>query len=191
MFKIILPSLNLKIEKWKWNKEYRVYVSTLGRFKDEHKRNLPIRMTNTGYCQIMTSCGYKLAHRLVMLTFSPIPNAEELTVDHLNHNKRCNEWKNLEWVTYEENQRRAVEDLLTNGTSKKKEKAKIFAQTEFNDINAAVDWVIHIQKITDKKAKGTIKNNIEKAIKFGNIYCGKKWYRENEIIKNHNEREEN
>ena len=38
MCKIILPSLNLKIEKWRWNKEYRIFVSSLGNFKDEHKK---------------------------------------------------------------------------------------------------------------------------------------------------------
>ena len=36
MFKIILPTINFKIERWKWNKEYRVYVSTLGHIKNEY-----------------------------------------------------------------------------------------------------------------------------------------------------------
>ena len=58
MNKIILPSINLQIEKWKWNKEYRIYVSSLGKFKDEHRRNLPIKVSSrTGYCAVMTTCG--------------------------------------------------------------------------------------------------------------------------------------
>ena len=99
MMKIILPKFCFKIEKWKWKKEYRVYVSSLGNFKYEHKKPIPFKTKSNGYLNIKTPYGYKLAHRLVMLTFCPIPNAEELTVDHKNHNKRCNELSNLECVT--------------------------------------------------------------------------------------------
>lgn len=35
--KIILPRFLFKIEKWKWNSDYRVYVSNLGHIKNEHK----------------------------------------------------------------------------------------------------------------------------------------------------------
>ena len=106
MCKFIFPSISFKIEKWKWNEEYRVYVSTLGHFKDEHKKNMPVKINNrSGYCMINTPYGMKTAHRLVMLTFRPIPNAESLTIDHLNHNKRCNELRNLEWVTLDENRK--------------------------------------------------------------------------------------
>ena len=48
MFKIILPKLKLKVEKWKWNKEYRVYVSNFGNFKDEHKNNMPVKISSVG-----------------------------------------------------------------------------------------------------------------------------------------------
>ena len=99
MFKFILPKFQFKIEKWKWNSEDRVYVSTLGNFKDEYKNLIPVRIDNNGYCVIKTNCGFKKAHRLVMLTWKPIPDAENLTVDHLNHNKRDNSVNNLEWVT--------------------------------------------------------------------------------------------
>lgn len=33
MFNFILPQFFIKVEKWKWNKEYRVYVSNYGNFK--------------------------------------------------------------------------------------------------------------------------------------------------------------
>lgn len=113
MFKIILPKLNLHIERWKWNKEYRVYVSNLGHFKDEYKRELPIKINaTTGYCWVNTFLGYKLCHRLVLLTWKPVPDAENLTVDHLNHNKRENTIFNLEWVTKEENLKRAQRDII-------------------------------------------------------------------------------
>ena len=109
---MIFPSLILNIERWKYNKEYEVYVSNLGHFKDKKKKNLPIKINDNGYCAVNTSVGYKRAHRIVMLTWKPIPNAEEITVDHLDHNKRNNALKNLEWVTYEENQIREKRDKI-------------------------------------------------------------------------------
>ena len=42
MFKFILPKLLINIERWKWNSEYRIYVSNTGRFKDEYKKELQI-----------------------------------------------------------------------------------------------------------------------------------------------------
>ena len=110
---MILPTLHLRIERWKFNKEYGIYVSTLGNFKDRYKRRLPFKLKD-GYCYIKTeTANWKSAHRLVMLTWRPIPDAEELTVDHLNHNKRDNSIGNLEWVTKEENLKRAERDRLT------------------------------------------------------------------------------
>lgn len=38
MFKFIAPRFIFRIEKWKWNKEFRLYVSTMGHFRDEHKQ---------------------------------------------------------------------------------------------------------------------------------------------------------
>jgi hypothetical protein len=49
-----------------------------------------------------------------MLTWKPTPEAEKLTVDHLDHNKRNNALSNLEWVTKEENERRADADYVGN-----------------------------------------------------------------------------
>lgn len=110
---MMLPTIILRIERWKFNKDYGVYVSTQGNFKDRHKRRLPIKINQGGYCAVKTESGWILCHRLVMFTWRPIPNAENLTVDHLNHNKRDNSVENLEWVTQEENLRRAERDLIT------------------------------------------------------------------------------
>ena len=112
---MILPTISLRIERWKFNKEYGIYVSTLGNFKDRYKRRLPIKIEHNGYCKVKTEAphgAWKFAHRLVMLTWKPIPDAENLTVDHLNHNKRDNSLANLEWVTAKENHSRAARDRI-------------------------------------------------------------------------------
>lgn len=108
----MLPRFIFSVERWKWNAEYQVWVSTEGHFADEHKKPIPIRISRDGYCGIITRYGYRSAHRLVMMTWVPTNDQENLTVDHKNHNKRDNSLRNLEWVTKEENQKRAVEDFF-------------------------------------------------------------------------------
>lgn len=181
MCKMIFPKFNLKIERWKWNKEYRVYVSSLGRFKDEHKRNIPVKISSrTGYCNVETACGYKVAHRLVLLTFRPIPNAEDLTVDHINHNKRDNSLNNLEWVSREENVDRAKQDLLKDQVLKTE--VILLSNTilcggnaMFSDYGAAADFIIISHKKQNITTRENVINKIKKAVKYGNEYCGVKW----------------
>lgn len=179
--KWILPRFIFKIERWKWNKEYRVYVSTLGHFKDEHKRPLPVKVTVKGYLMVPTACGLKLVHRIVMLTWMPIPGAEDLTVDHLDHNKRNNAVANLEWVTEEENQRRAQEDLYQDCLAVKPIKndgrPKICwgQSVAFDTIEDATDWVIQNYCNSSNVIRKNITNKITNAIKTGKIYCGAKW----------------
>lgn len=108
----MLFNLIINFEKYRWNKDYGIYVSNLGHFKDRYKRLLPVKINLGGYLVVKTEKGYISAHRLVMYTWRPIPNAENMTVDHLNHNKRDNSLKNLEWVDRSENQRRACEDIV-------------------------------------------------------------------------------
>lgn len=180
--KWISPRFIFKVERWKWNKEYRVYVSNLGNFKNEHKQSLPFLINQSGYIIIKTENGYKLAHRLVMLTFCPIPNAEDLTVDHKNHNKRDNSLDNLEWVTYEINQNRAKEDQLSpNDEIKACKIIKIKAgKKQFQSMEQAIDWVINNtgNKSSESPAKRTnIAKKITNAINNNQLYCGMKWRR--------------
>lgn len=109
---MILPTLKLDIERWKFNKEYNIYVSNKGHFKDANKQVLPVKINGSGYCCIKTSRGYRLAHRLVMCTWAPLLDAENLTIDHLDHNKRNNSLENLEWVTEQENLKRSKRDKI-------------------------------------------------------------------------------
>ena len=136
-------NIHFSIERWKWNAEYELWVSNKGHFRTAEKREVPVQVGSTGYC--MVYCGgnvhrHLLAHRVVMLTWKPTANAELLTVDHLDHNKRNNAVSNLEWVTLEENQRRAQADHIrvqVEGNSDLVEKVAVtivpkeLAQTEY------------------------------------------------------------
>ena len=162
MFNFIIPRFYCRLERWKWNKEFRVYVSNFGHFKDEHKNELPVLTRNNGYLAIKTNYGIKSAHRLVMLTWRPIPNAEDLTVDHLDHNKRNNSIYNLEWGTAEENTNRAKRDFINEPANRigvKNSLGKIF-----NSYEDAADWVIN-NKIHEKQRKHVNKKNIIKRIR--------------------------
>ena len=190
--KFILPKIFLGIERWKWNKEYRVYVSNMGHFKDEYKEDLPFKTTNSGYLNVKTRCGYKLAHRLVMLTWRPIPGAEDLTVDHLDHNKRNNALTNLEWVTREENLRRADEDHLDDEvaespaptvqvTVKKKKKKRNEIERgaiqHFKTPADAANWAMTLPELANNETVKveTVKKNVRRAAKNKTPYLGFTW----------------
>ena len=119
--KFMLPTIKIKIEKWKFNKEYQVWVSTEGRFRDANKQDLNLKIGTDGYVRVRVTNEEKKkmsAHRLVLMTWRPTDNMEELTVDHKNHNKRDNALSNLEWVTPDENLRRSQRDLIQTGAPK-------------------------------------------------------------------------
>ena len=54
-----LPTLKFNVERWKFNKEYQVYVSNMGHFKNIHKEPIPIGISQKGYCSVKTPKGYK------------------------------------------------------------------------------------------------------------------------------------
>lgn len=110
--RFIMPRFFVNCERWKWNEDLRLYVSTHGHFKDEHKRNKACKVKDN-YFWINVNGKWLPAHRVVLLTWRPLPNdGEPMTVDHLNSITRDNRLCNLEWVTREENLRRANNNVL-------------------------------------------------------------------------------
>lgn len=103
----MLPKIKITIERWKFNKEFNLYVSNQGRVRDTHKRVVEPYIGHDGYQRIFFEGQTKGLHRLVMLTWCPIENHETMTVDHLDSNKRNNAVSNLQWVTETENKQRA------------------------------------------------------------------------------------
>ena len=175
MFNFIFPKFHFNVERWKWNKEFKIYVSNFGHFKDKYKNNIPVKIKQNGYCQIKTEYGYKLVHRLVMLTFKPIPNAEELTVDHLDHNKRNNRVDNLEWVSDRENFKRANNDYVSL-FEEIEDKNQIIngLGMRFDSYESAANWLIKNYMIKDKApipSTNKIIKKIKKAIISNEPYC--------------------
>lgn len=127
---MIFPKLRIELERWKWNEEYGFWVSNLGNFKDVQKRDISVKV-DSGYLRLVNWEKDKsiAAHRLVMLTWRPIANANEMTVDHLDHNKRNNRLSNLEWVPGYENLIRAQADEVVK-TKKMEEEIQAETQTK-------------------------------------------------------------
>lgn len=103
----LLPKVS--IERWKYNKQYDIYVSSFGNLMDKKYKLINPQI----------GCGYlyyqgRSIHRIVMETFKPVNGYSLLTVDHLNHNTRDNRLSNLEWVTREENETRAMRDEISS-----------------------------------------------------------------------------
>ena len=181
--KIMLPKLVMKWEKWRWNEEYGIFVSNFGRFRDKDKEDIPIKILDrNGYVYVKTKHGSRPAHRLVMLTWKPIEDRENFTVDHLDHNKRNNAVENLEWVTAYENTDRAKADTIKEETvavgtlkvicaiHKKNNQEKMFSSVE-----EAVDFICDKAKITNKKGKETVKKCIAGAAATNGEYNDWKW----------------
>ena len=174
MFKIILPSIKFKVERWKYNEEYQIYVSSLGRFKDEHKKDIKILIGSNGYCMVNTWKGLKAAHRLVLMTYKPLESMDNLTVDHLNHNKRNNELSNLEWVTKQMNLQRAKKDFIQLDINNQKQIKT--GKLLFNNIEDAADYVIKTMVLNGSNPnRDNIKKKINKAISTKTLYCNRKW----------------
>ena len=171
----------IKIERWKWNPAYNLYVSSFGHFKDKDKKDVNVCITQNGYCRVQGS----LAHRIVLKTFKPIKNSDDMTVDHLDHNLRNNSLDNLEWVSYEENQRRAARDMVKQTSDiplislEPMSDFKIICgegkkRKTFDSIEDACIF------IADKNSNNCddlikIRNKIKLAIMSQSKYFGKKW----------------
>lgn len=85
----------------------------------------------------------KQTHRLVMRTFNPVDNMEQLQVNHINGIKDDNRLENLEWCTPSENLKHAFRIGLINQDGERNPAAKL---TE-NDVY----YIRYISKESERK----------------------------------------
>lgn len=115
LYKIIpatFPRFHISIERWKFNKEYEVWVSNHGNILDKEKNPIRVKTSNKRYMVCIIQKKLVAVHRLVLMTWRPRKDADALTVDHINSNPRDNRLVNLEWVSEEENKTRAKENHI-------------------------------------------------------------------------------
>jgi hypothetical protein len=110
MFKI-----KITIERWKWNEEYQVWVSSEGQVKNKKKKILPTFLTTSGYLAVRTGTKYAAVHRLVVLTFIGPRPSELYSIDHINNNRHDNRAKNLRWLPVVENATRGCTQIVLKG----------------------------------------------------------------------------
>lgn len=162
----ILPTITINIERWKWNRKYRVFVSNRGRVKNIDGKILKVKTTQKGYLAVRVATKKAVfIHRLVMETWHPISNPEEMTVDHLDHNKRNNDIRNLEWVTEKENHERAANDRLIEKEITLIKTRELMHRRihyidcdsgmRFNDLNNYVDYLYKTDKSISKNVQLT------------------------------------
>ena len=113
---------NLPGEEWREIKDAEGYwISNLGRFKKINHLGENLRKASIdaeGYCRVNIGHTKYRLHRLVAEYFVPNPNNYPV-VDHLDDNKQNCKASNLEWVTQQENTRRAAEAGLLSTTDKR------------------------------------------------------------------------
>ena len=151
----MMPTISFNIERWKWSEEYRVYVSTEGRLRKKDGTDIRLKIDKHGYMIYHN----KAVHRIVMKTWKPCENMDNLTVDHLDHNKRKNSLSNLEWVSEEENRRRAKEDFYNPKENKQQIEKYYVEGVEFSRAQMAILFT----ELVFEKLKHKPKRN----------YCGK------------------
>ena len=103
---------SLRDEQWALiNGTEDFYISNLGRLKRITSTGENLRkdyVDSEGYRRVRVGTRKYRLHRLVAEYFVPNPNNLPV-VDHLDADKSNCRWDNLEWVTQEENTRRAAE----------------------------------------------------------------------------------
>ena len=122
----------LEGEEWKtlfFNNNYE--VSNLGRLRNKKTKIIAKgSIKKNGYVQVsIDNQNYRL-HRLVLQTWCPNEDYEELTVDHINGNRSDNRLENLRWATQEEN----TAYMLTHRCELNKELTRLLSKYSYEQV---------------------------------------------------------
>ena len=157
----------MEVEIWKDIQGYEGYyqISNQGRVKSFHNKNpkiLKLSVTKFGYHRVELNLkGHAKkhsVHRLVAMTFIPNPHKYKV-INHIDGNKLNNIPENLEWCTYQENTKHAVDTGLLvkpkgelNGSSKLTEKQvieirKLYETGNYKQVELAEMYGLHKQYV--------------------------------------------
>ena len=171
----MFPTFHFSIERWKYNPTFELWVSTRGRIRNKSKADIAPKVMRNGYMTVHVYGSlnkWMLLHRVVMLTWRPTPEAEELTVDHLDHNKRNNALSNLEWVSLEENRSRAERDVIAvnevepaSMPAKIKTPAELWKEKMTTRIGWRIEWPADCKKYGVQETGYSIKDVVDVLLK--------------------------
>lgn len=177
--KRILPKITFQIERWKYNKDYDLYVSNMGSVRSKDKKEQQVFVgVPSGYLATKTCQGIVNIHKLVVRTWIQ-DNLTGLTIDHMDSNKRNNKVSNLEVVTREENLRRAQAAALSPSKAlrltlqvREIEGLKGGRVVSFKTAEQIISLVHRIHPNAESKK---ILNKIYASLKNGTPYAGFNW----------------
>lgn len=136
---------------------YHYYATDDGHIYSEHlKRNISEYTDKDGYKKVRLSNGNGSrkvfsVHRLVLETFEPNSNSDNLQVNHKDGHKDNNKLSNLEWVTCKENINHAYNlGLYSNIGDDNNGEHKLKTQQVLEIINLLLQHQMTIQAIADK-----------------------------------------
>ena len=129
-----------------------------------------------GYCKVSLYLADRSEktisiHRLVAMTFNPVPNMNELEVNHIDGNKENNAIWNLEWMSHYDNMAHARITGLLNNLGENSANAT-FTNEQVHLICKMLSDNIHYKYILKALGLPETKQNMSKLV---SIRLGQRW----------------